>query len=81
MAQEPPYSLHLNTAGIGARGGTAALALFATPATRVAVALAGPGLVSCTAIPGAERLLDWREGKKTVEENGLHYLLDIRDEI
>lgn len=26
-------------------------------------------------IPGAEWLFDWRDGKKSVQENGLHYLL------
>ena len=26
---------------------------------------------------GAEWLLDWRDGKKTLQENGLHYLLKL----
>ena len=28
-------------------------------------------------IPGAEWLLDWRAGKKILQENGLHYLLSL----
>lgn len=43
--------------------------------TPIALAAAGLTLASGTAIPGAEWLLDWRDGKKGVQENGLHYLL------
>ena len=43
--------------------------------TEKALATAGLGLASGAAIPGAEWLLDWRDGKRTVQENGLHYLL------
>jgi len=48
------------------------------PALRWLAALATPGLGldSGTAIPGAEWLLDWRDSKKSVQENGLHYLLN-----
>jgi hypothetical protein len=49
--------------------------LFAAPLTPIALAIAGLGLVSGTAIPGGEWLLDWRDGKKSAQENGLHYLL------
>ena len=28
-------------------------------------------------IPGAEWLLDWRDGKKTLQENGMHYMLAV----
>jgi hypothetical protein len=46
-----------------------------TATTPVALAIAGLGIVSGSAIPGAEWLLDWRDGKKTFHENGLHCLL------
>lgn len=49
--------------------------LVASALTPVALATAGLGLASGAAIPGAEWLLDRRDGKKTVRENGLHYLL------
>jgi hypothetical protein len=51
------------------------LALVAAPVTPVALTIAGLSLVSGSAIPGAEWLLDWRDDKTTVRENGLHYLL------
>lgn len=57
--------------------GGAVLAVFTAPVTPIALAAAGLGLVSGTAIPGAEWLLDWRDGKKNVQENGLHYLLSV----
>lgn len=46
--------------------------------TRKGSATAGAAsleLVSGTAIPGAEWLLDWHDGKKSLQENGLHYFL------
>jgi hypothetical protein len=49
--------------------------MIATPLQPVAVATTALGLVSGVAIPGGEWLLDWRDGKKTLQENGLHYLL------
>jgi hypothetical protein len=61
--------------GIGVATATVALNLCATPATPIGPALVGLGLVSGTAIPGAEWLLDWVHGRKTMQENGLHYLL------
>lgn len=67
--------LALKAAGLAAGAAAAALAVFTAPATPVAPAAAGLGLVSGTAIPGAEWLFDWRDGKKSVQENGLHYLL------
>jgi hypothetical protein len=45
--------------------------------TPVALAIGGLGIVTGTVIPGAEWLLDWRDGKKTIQENGLHYLLRV----
>jgi len=53
------------------------LSVFAAPLTPVALATAGLGLVSGTVIPGTEWLLDWQEGKNSVQENGLHYLLRV----
>jgi hypothetical protein len=67
--------LALSATGIAAGAAAAVLSIIAAPLTPVAVATAGLGLVSGTAIPGAEWLLDWRDGKKSVQENGLHYLL------
>ncbi len=67
--------LALKAAGLAAGAAAAVLAVFTAPATPVALAAAGLGLVSGTAIPGAEWLFDWRDGKKTMQENGLHYLL------
>ena len=67
----------LKAAGIAVGTAAAVLAFFPTPAMPVALAVAGLGLVSGTAIPGAEWLLDWRDGRKTVQENGLHYLLKL----
>jgi hypothetical protein len=55
----------------------AVLSVFAAPLTPVALATAGLSLASGTAIPGVQWLLDWRDGKKTLQENGLHYLLSL----
>lgn len=35
------------------------------------------GLASGIVIPGAEWLLDWRDGRRTIQQNGLHYLLGV----
>ena len=69
--------LALSATGITVGAASAALAVFTAPLTPLALATAGLGLVSGTVIPGAEWLLDWRDGKKTVQENGLHYLLRV----
>jgi hypothetical protein len=53
------------------------LAVFSAPLTPIALATAGLGLVSGTVIPGAEWLLDWRDGRSGAEANGLHYLLRV----
>jgi hypothetical protein len=65
----------LTAAGITVGAASAVLAVVIAPITPVALAVAGLGLVSGTALPGAEWLIDWRNGKKTSQENGLHYLL------
>jgi hypothetical protein len=65
----------LKAAGIAVGAASAVLAVVMAPVTPVALAAAGLGLVSGTAVPGAEWLIDWRDGKKTGQENGLHYLL------
>lgn len=67
--------LALSAAGITVGAAAAMLSVFAAPLTPVALATAGLGLVSGTAIPGAQWLLDWGNGKQGVQENGLHYLL------
>jgi hypothetical protein len=69
--------LALKAAGVAAGAATAVLAVLAAPLTPVALATAGLGLGTGAAIPGAEWLLDWRDGKKIVQENGLHYLLNL----
>lgn len=65
----------LGAAGVVTGAAAAVLAVFAAPLAPVALATAGLGLASGAAIPGAEWLLDWRDGKKSLQENGLHYLL------
>jgi hypothetical protein len=67
--------LVLKAAGVAVGAAATVLAVFAAPHTPVALATAGFVLASGAIIPGAEWLLDWRDGKKTVQENGLHYLL------
>ena len=67
--------LALSATGIAVGAAAAVLSVFAAPLTPVALATAGLGLASGTAIPGVEWLLDWRDGKKSAQENGLHYLL------
>ena len=69
--------LALQAAGIVAGAGAAVLTVFAAPLTPVALATAGLSLASGAAIPGTKLLLDWRDGKRTVQENGLHYLLRL----
>ncbi|MBI1853619.1 MAG: hypothetical protein HYR85_25050 [Planctomycetes bacterium] len=65
----------LKAGGIAVGAASAVLAVVMAPVTPVALAAAGLTLASGTAIPGAEWLLDWRDGKKSLQENGLHYLL------
>ncbi len=69
--------LALSATGIAVGAAAAVLSVFAAPLTPVALATAGLGLASGTAIPGVEWLLDWRDGERTVQENGLHYLLSL----
>jgi hypothetical protein len=65
----------LKAAGVAVGTAAAVLAFFPTPLTRIALATVGLGLASGTAIPGLEWLLDWRDGRKTGQVTGLHYLL------
>jgi hypothetical protein len=65
----------LKAAGIAVGAASAVLGVVMAPVTPIALAAAGLTLASGTVIPGAEWLLDWRDGKKSVQENGLHYLL------
>jgi hypothetical protein len=67
--------LALSATGIGVGTAAAVLAVFAAPLAPVALATAGLSLSSATVIPGLQWLLDWRDGKKSAQENGLHYLL------
>lgn len=63
----------LKAAGVvvGAASAVLTLVTSATPAALAAAALG----VAAGAIPGAEWLLDRSEGRKKIEEHGLHYLL------
>ena len=65
----------LKAAGIAVGAASAVVSVAAAPMTPIALATASLALASGTAIPGLEWLLDWREGKKGVQQNGLHYLL------
>lgn len=67
--------LALSATGLAVGAVAVALSVLAAPLTPVALATAGLSLASGTAIPGVEWLLDWRDGRKTMHENGLHYLL------
>lgn len=69
--------LALSAAGIAIGAATAVLSIFSAPLTPVALATAGLSLASGTAIPGVEWLLNWCDGKKSVQENGLYYLLKM----
>jgi hypothetical protein len=67
----------LSTASVTVGAASALLTLFAAPLTPIALATAGLALVSGAVIPGAEWVLDWRNGARGAQENGLHYLLHI----
>lgn len=67
----------LKMSGIAVGAASAVLAVATVPVTPIALAIAGLALVSSSAISGAEWLFDWRDGKKTIQENGLHYLLRV----
>ncbi|MCC6522886.1 MAG: hypothetical protein IT373_09515 [Polyangiaceae bacterium] len=69
--------LALKAGGLLVGVATAVLAVVAAPLTPIALATAGLGLVSGLALPGGDWLLDWRNGKKSPRENGLHYLLKM----
>lgn len=69
--------LALKAAGLGIGAAAAVLSVFTAPVTPIALTIASLGLASGTVIPGAEWILDWRDGKHTAHENGLHYLLMV----
>lgn len=69
--------LGLTGAGIAAGAVAAGLAVFTAPLTPVALAAAGLGLASGAVIPGTEWMLDWRDGRSSAQENGIHYLLRL----
>jgi hypothetical protein len=72
--------LALKAANVVVGAAAISLTLFTTPFIPVALAAVGVGLSVAKDIvfPGAELLLDWRAGRKTAQENGLHYLLKFR---
>jgi len=65
----------LEAAGITVGAASAVLSVFTAPITPVALAAAGLGLASGSVIPGVKWLTEWLTGKKSIQENGLHYLL------
>lgn len=67
----------LEAAGIIVGGASFVLSVFTTSIAPLALSIAGVEFLSKVGIPGAEWLLKWRDGEKTVKENGLHYLLKI----
>jgi hypothetical protein len=71
----------LRAAGLatGAAAATMSLVFSATPLLPVAVVTGVLGLVSGTAIPGVELALVWKQGRKEAAENGLHYLLEVKE--
>ena len=70
----------LNAAGILIEVATVIIpfVLKATPLAPVEITMGALGIAGGAAIPGLGWLLDWRDGKKTAHENGLHYLLDLK---
>lgn len=62
--------LALKAAGVVVGAATVALTVITAPLTPVALAIAGLGLASGSVIPGAEWLLDWRDGRNTSKESG-----------
>jgi hypothetical protein len=69
-------SLAVNATGIVLGAAAALLAVVAAPLTPIALASGGLAVASAT-IPGFGWLKDWRDGKKSLQENGLHYLLQV----
>jgi hypothetical protein len=67
--------LALKAGSIAFSAAAAVLTLVVAPLTPVTLATAGLSLASGMAIPGAEWMLDWRDGKQAMQENGLHYFL------
>lgn len=63
--------------GTAACAATAVLTLFAAPATPLVLVTAGLEIAAGAAIPGAEWFLDRRDRRRSLQENGLHYLLRI----
>lgn len=68
----------LVASGLAVGAATAVLTVFTNPITPIALAIAGLGLASDTLIPSLSWLLDWRDGKRATQENGLHYLLKMK---
>jgi hypothetical protein len=65
------------SAGILLGTASAILTLVTAPITPAALTVAGLAVASGALIPGMEWFSDWKAGKRTSEENGLHYLLQI----
>jgi hypothetical protein len=61
--------------GVVVSAATVLLTVFAAPITPLALVIAGLSLYTGVAIPGAEWLFNRSDDKKTMQENGLHYLL------
>jgi hypothetical protein len=69
--------LAITAVGAAAAAAGAVLTVVAAPLTPIALVIGGVTLASGTAVPGLDWLLDWRDGKQTVQNNGLHYLINL----
>jgi hypothetical protein len=69
--------LALGAAGAAVAGASAVLTVVAAPVTPIALVIGATTLASGSAIPGLAWLLEWRAGKHAVQENGLHYLINM----
>jgi hypothetical protein len=69
--------LALSAAGVATGAAGAALAVVAAPLTRSRWPSQALDSRQAPSVPGMEWLLDWRDGKRSVQENGLHHLLSI----
>jgi len=71
----------LKAAGLVAGAATAVITLILNPAPVITVAAigSGMGLFSANVVPCLEWLKDWRDGKKSAKESGLHYLMKFKE--
>ncbi len=75
--KDKKVKIGLSSAGIasGAAATTLSVILSATPLAPIGILIAGLGLVGSAVIPGLEKYIDLKTGKRDTLDNGLHYLL------